>query len=104
MSDREIIISGVHIDLTDAIKAMVNEKAQKLFAHNNAIIRVRVSLEVSKNKAHQDEFIARGKIEIGGTDIEASAATNDLYKSIDDMINKLDRQLVDQNKINASHR
>ena len=98
MSGQDVIMSGVHVDLTDSIKSVVNDKINKLFAHSSSIIRVRVILEASKNKTEGKEFIARGKVEIGGPDIEATASTDDLYKSIDDMVNKLDRQLVDRTK------
>ncbi|MDR3144369.1 MAG: ribosome-associated translation inhibitor RaiA [Puniceicoccales bacterium] len=98
MSDQEIIISGVHVDLTESLKAIVSEKVRKLFHHDREIIRVRVTLEMSKNKGHQDEFVAHGHVEIGGPNIEAQAATEDLYKSIDAMIGKLDRQLLDAHR------
>ena len=104
MNDKEVIISGVHVDLTNALKDMVNEKVRKLFSHDSKIIRIRVALEMAKNKAHQDEFVAHGRIEIGGPDIEAKAATGDLYKSIDAMVDKLDRQLVDALKIEKEKR
>ncbi|MDR1414064.1 MAG: ribosome-associated translation inhibitor RaiA [Puniceicoccales bacterium] len=100
----EIIISGIHVDLTESLKNTVNEKVHKLFNHDKKIIRVRVNLEMSKNKAHKDEFIAHGHVEIGGPDIEAKAATGDLYKSIDAMVEKLDRQLTDSIKIEKEKR
>jgi putative sigma-54 modulation protein len=99
MSEQEIIISGVHVDLTEALKTIINGKVRKLFGHDDRIIRVRVTLEMAKNKAHQDEFIAHGHVEVGGPSLEAKAATDDLYKSIDLMVAKLDRQLVDMVKI-----
>lgn len=104
MSDQEVIISGVHVDLTESLKTVVMEKVRKLFSHDRKIIRIRVTLEMSKNKAHQDEFLAHGRIEIGGPDIEAKAASEDLYKSIDMMVAKLDRQLVDAVKIEKDKR
>ncbi|MDR2779007.1 MAG: ribosome-associated translation inhibitor RaiA [Puniceicoccales bacterium] len=104
MNNQEVIISGVHVDLTDSLKSVVRDKVYKLFNHDGKIIRVRVTLEMSKNKAHQDEFIAHGRVEIGGPDLEARAATEDLYKSIDAMINKLDRQLIDVHKTKQGKR
>jgi putative sigma-54 modulation protein len=104
MSDQEIIISGVHVELTDSLKSVVNGKVRKLFNHDGNIIRVRITLEMAKNKAHHDEFIAHGHIDIGGPDIEARAQTEDLYKSIDAMVDKLDRQLVDFVKMENERR
>lgn len=98
----EVSISGVHVDLTDALKAIVVEKAQKLFNHNSKIIRVNVNLTYDANRSKSEEFIAHGEIEIGGPNLIANAASDDLYKSIDLMINKLDRQLTDKVKIENS--
>jgi len=95
MNNKEIIISGLHMDLTEAIKNLVEEKAEKLFAHEARIRRIRVELEYNgnKGKGKQEEFIAKGHIEINGPPMIVSEATEDLYKSIDLMVNKLDRKL-----------
>lgn len=94
----EVIVSGVHVELTDALKNLVNSKTRKLFHHARSIIRIRVELDVSKNKAHEDECTAKGTIEINGPDIHATASSDDLYKSIDLLVEKLDRQLTESLK------
>ena len=95
MNSKEVIISGLHMDLTDAIKAIVEEKTEKLFAHEARIQRIRVELEYNgnKGKGKKEEFIAKGHIEINGPSMIVSEATEDLYKSIDLMVDKLDRKL-----------
>lgn len=95
MNNHEIIISGVRMDLTESIKNIVHEKAERLFAHEDRIIRLRVELEdmVNKGDGKQQEFVAKGHIEINGPPMVVSAATDDLYKSIDQMVQKLDRKL-----------
>ena len=95
MNNKEVIISGLHMDLTAAIKSLVEEKTDKLFAHEARIRRIRVELEYNgnKGKGKQEEFIAKGHIEINGPPMIVSEATEDLYKSIDLMVNKLDRKL-----------
>lgn len=94
MSKHDIIISGHNMELTEAIKNMVHEKAAKLFEHDDHIIRMRVELDYdTHNSSHHGEFIAKGQLEVRGNDHFASAATDDLYKSIDDMVSKLDRML-----------
>lgn len=91
----DIIISGVHMDLTDALKTIVNEKAAKLFQHEDRIIRLRVELEnvVNRKDGKKRDFVAKGHIEINGPDLVVSAESNDIYKSIDQMVQKLDRKL-----------
>lgn len=96
--DRDIIISGIHLELTDAIKQIVNEKAEKLFRRDESIIRLRFDLEHVTSKDPSQEFVAKGHIEVKGPDIIASAISEDLYKSIDLLIQKLDRQLSERIK------
>ena len=93
MPNPDVIITGRHIDLTDALKNIVNEKAVKLFNHDDHIIRLRVELEYNQNVTNLKEFIAKGHIEMRGPGLNATAETEDLYKSVDDMVNKLDRML-----------
>jgi len=94
MKQHDVIISGLNMDLTDAMKNMVHDKAEKLFEHEDRIIRMRVELEYDSHQAsHQKEFIAKGQLEVRGNDHFASDSTDDMYKSIDGMIQKLDRML-----------
>lgn len=94
MKQHDVIISGLNMELTDAIKNMVYEKVEKLFEHEDRIIRMRVELEYDPHKStHQKEFIAKGQLVVRGNDHFASAATEDLYKSIDELVSKLDRML-----------
>lgn len=94
MNERVLIISGVHINLTKALKDYVHDKAGKLFNHEERIIRIRIELECgSHNKTNQDQLTAKGHIEIEGGSLVASETTNDLYLAIHRMILKLDRKL-----------
>ena len=89
-----VIISGLHMDLTDALKSIVMEKTEKLFKHEESIIRLRIELESTTCSAtRQNEFVAKGHIEMNGSPIVINEASNDLYKSIDRLIDKLDRGL-----------
>ena len=94
MKQHDVIISGLNMDLTDAIKNVVEQKAEKLFEHDDNIVRMRVELEYDAHKrSHQKEFIAKGHLEVRGNDHNAHSETDDLYKSIDEMVNKLDRMI-----------
>lgn len=94
MNNQEIIISGVHMDLTPALKEMVQNKVSKLFQHEERIIRIRVELGAGTHKGnHQKEFSAKGHIEIHGPDMVVIEKSEDLYKSIDGMVIKLARKL-----------
>ena len=104
MKDRtnDIIISGHNLDLTPALKKMVIEKVSKLFEHENHIIRIRV--ELSTDQTNSNAFHAKGKIEIKGKPLIADAASEDLYKSIDLLENKLDRMLRRRSRLRVIKR
>ena len=93
MNNNEIIISGQNIELTDSLKQEVYSKMEKLFKHQEKIIRLRIDLEYSPNRNHEDEFIAKGRIEIEGPDMVISIASSDMYKSINELADKLDRKI-----------
>lgn len=93
MKQHDVIVTGRHIELTEAMKTIVHEKVEKLFAHEERIIRLRVELEYNKNVSNQDEYIAKGHIEINGPPLILKVESDDLYKSIDEMVTKLDRKL-----------
>ncbi len=87
----DVIISGKNLELTEALKNIVQEKMEKLFSHERHIIRIRVELEYSPNVSGEKEFIAKGNIEIKGRSLVATAETDDLYKAVDLMEEKLHR-------------
>jgi putative sigma-54 modulation protein len=93
LAEPRIIVRGVHLDLTGALKTIAEEKVARLFRHQEHIIRVRLDLEHDKKRALHQAFIAKGHIEIRGPDLLASVASDDLYKSLDELIDKLDRML-----------
>ena len=104
MPNPDVIITGRHIDLTDALKNIVNEKAVKLFNHDEHIIRLRVELEYNQNVTNLKEFIAKGHIERRGPGLNVTAETEDLYKSVDLMVNKLDRMLRRKHRLSKVKR
>jgi putative sigma-54 modulation protein len=89
----KLILSGIHLELTEALKAAAQSKAARLLRHNERIIRLRLDLEHDRTRGVEAQFIAKGHIEIGGPDLLASVASDDAYKSLDLLIDKLDSLL-----------
>ena len=93
MSNASVVIAGVHMDLTQSLKAYVNEKAERLFRHNPKIQRILFELLHGRARDHAAEFAAQARIEVPGPDIVVRVESEDLYKSIDLLMDKLDRSL-----------
>ncbi len=104
MHSNEVIITGRHLELTESLKRIVREKAQKLFHHEHHIIRFRVELEYNQNVTRKKEYIAKGHIEKRGPGLNVTAESGDLYKSIDFMVDKLDRMLRRKSRLNRVKR
>jgi len=92
-NNHDIIISGVHMDLTEKLKLKVREKAEKLFSHESRIVRIRFELEHKSNNSNNGEYVAKGHIEIYGAPMVAAVTSENINKSIDDLANKLLRML-----------
>jgi putative sigma-54 modulation protein len=88
----KLLLRGIHVSLTDAMKAALAAKAERLFRHEPRILRLRIDVERDLRGAVR-VFTAKGRIEIAGPDLTASVTTEDAYTSINLLIDKLDRLL-----------
>ncbi len=85
----KIAIRGKNIKLTDALQAYVNDKVNKIGKYfDRAEIDVQVSLEVKREK-HIVEVTAY----VNGLILRGEEATDDMYASIDGVIEKIERQI-----------
>ena len=91
--DEKLIISGIHLDLTDGIKDHVREKVSKLLRHESHIVRVRITIEYHQTKSNHGQFTAKGQIEIQGPDVVSGESADDAYAAIDKLVSELDRGL-----------
>ncbi|GAB5560848.1 MAG: hypothetical protein SynsKO_24950 [Synoicihabitans sp.] len=89
----ELIVSGIHLDLTPSLKKFVSEKADRLFRHEEQIVRIRVEIEFDGNQDPQHRFTAKGHIEIHGPDMNATVSTDEAHKAVALLTDKLDRML-----------
>ncbi|MBA4135931.1 MAG: ribosomal subunit interface protein [Opitutus sp.] len=92
MNDK-IHVQGIHLTLTAALKQAMHEKAERLLRHNSQIMRVRMDLEHHDTKEPEQRFTAKAQVEIDGPDLIASATSEDAYKSVDLLVDKLDKLL-----------
>ncbi len=89
----DVIVSGIHLELTAGLKAYVREKTERLFRHQERIVRVKVELECDRKHDKEHKFIAKGHISILGPDINGTVEADECYKAIDLLIDKLDQGL-----------
>ncbi len=95
---------GVHFNVSANLQAAAEAKAARLFRHHTRVIRVRIDLEHDHAKDCGAPFVAIGRIEISGPDLVARVATDAPAKSLDLLIDKLDRMLRERTKYRANRR
>ena len=89
----ELIVSGIHLELTPSLKFFVREKAERLFRHEERIVRLRVELEYDPKEMVATRFKAKGHITIHGPDMNAVVGSDECHKAVALLADKLDRML-----------
>ena len=90
---REVIVSGIHLELTPSLKTFVQEKTERLFRHEERIIRLRVELEHDAGQTPARRFHAKGHIQIFGPEMNAVVTADECHKAVALLVDKLDRML-----------
>ncbi|MBV5300258.1 MAG: ribosome-associated translation inhibitor RaiA, partial [Methylococcales bacterium] len=85
----QVIISGHHLEITDALKAHTEEKFAKLARHFDKVTDVHVILSVEKLVQK-----AEATLHFSGTKFFAEDHQEDMYVAIDELVTKLDRQIL----------
>lgn len=89
----EIIVSGIHLELTPSLKVFVQEKAERLFRHEDHIVRMRVELECDSTEKFATRFKAKGHITIRDAALNATVESDECHKAVSLLTDKLDRML-----------
>lgn len=85
----QINVSGHHLEITSALRDYVNTKLSKLPRHFDNITNTHVTLTLEKNIQK-----AEATVHVAGADLFAACEADDMYAAIDQLADKLDRQLI----------
>jgi putative sigma-54 modulation protein len=94
----QLNVSGHHIDVTDALRDYVNNKFERLERHSEHITKAEVTLIVEK-AIHK----AEASIHVAGADLFAASEAEDMYAAIDQLADKLDRQVIKHKEKGRRH-
>jgi putative sigma-54 modulation protein len=100
----KILVRGIHLTLTPALRTAALDKAARLLRHEEHLVRIRIDLENDHTKHEHARFIAKGRIEISGPDLIAAVESDDAYKSLDLLVDKLDRMLRERTRHRVDRR
>ncbi|MFZ5521822.1 MAG: ribosome hibernation-promoting factor, HPF/YfiA family [Pseudomonadota bacterium] len=89
-----LTISGRHLDVTPAIRDYVLTKLDRVTRHFDQVVDISVMLTVEPLKEKDRRQKAGVSLHLKGRDIFVETAHEDLYAAIDELVDKLDRQVV----------
>ncbi len=92
-------LTGVHLDITPAIRAYVVEKLERVNRHFDQVIDVNVVLSVDKLQQKVE-----ANVHLRGREIRAEAVDADMYAAIDALADKLNRQVQKHKEKISDHR
>ena len=82
-------IKGHQMEVTPALKTFTQEKFNKLERHFDKITAINVIFNIEKLRQ-----IAEATILVSKGELHASSESEDMYAAIDELVDKLDRQLI----------
>ena len=88
-----LTISGHHLEVTPALKEYVLTKLDRVTRHFDQVVDINVLLTVENLKEKERRQKAEVSLHMKGKDIFVETANEDLYAAIDQLMDKLDRQV-----------
>ncbi|HRN76450.1 ribosome-associated translation inhibitor RaiA [Ottowia sp.] len=98
-----LTISGHHLDITPALRSYVTTKLERVTKHFDQVVDVRVLLSVENKQEKDKRQRAECRIGVKGNDLFAESSHEDLYAAIDELADKLDRQMAKHKEKLQSH-
>jgi len=84
-----IIVNGRHLEITPALKSYSEEKIGRFSKYISNITEAVVTLSVEKYR-HKAEVL----LKVNGVMIQAESVTGEVYSSIDEVVEKLEKQVM----------
>jgi putative sigma-54 modulation protein len=82
-------ITGHHVAVTDALRTYVVSKLDRVNRHFDHVIDVNVVMSVEKLRQKVE-----ANVHVSGREIHAASEGENLYAAIDELADRLDRQVV----------
>jgi putative sigma-54 modulation protein len=98
-----LTISGHHLEVTPALRSYVTGKLDRITRHFDQVVDVKVLLSIENQTEKEGRQRAECNIHVKGNDMFAESAHHDLYAAVDDLVDKLDRQVVKHKDRIRSH-
>lgn len=88
-----LTISGHHLEITPSMREYVLTKLDRVTRHFDQVVDINVLLSFEKLKEKERRQKAEVTLHVKGKDIFVETSHEDMYAAIDNLMDKLDRQV-----------
>ena len=100
----QLQVKGKNLEVSDSIRSYAERKLAKLDKQVHELTRIEVELAVERNPSVAENQIAEATVWLKGHTLRAREATRDMKASIDELTEKLLRQVRDERDKKTSKR
>jgi putative sigma-54 modulation protein len=100
----ELHVKGKNLEVNDSIRSYAERKLGKLDRRVHETTRVELELAVEKNPSIPDSQVAEAIVHLKGRTLRAREAASDMKAAIDELADKLVRQVGDRHDKRVSTR
>lgn len=91
----QLQVKGRNLEVTDSLRSYVERKLRKLERRTRPDTRVEIELAVEKNPSIAESQVAEATVHVKGQTLRARESARDMKAAIDELADKLVRQVKD---------
>src|SRR6266699_874633 len=100
----QLHVKGKNLEVSDSIRSYAERKLAKLDRQVHELTRIEIELAVEKNPSVAENQVAEATVWMKGHTLRAREATRDMKASIDELTEKLLRQVHEERDKRVSKR
>ena len=100
----QLHVKGKNLEVSDSIRRYAERRLAKLDKHVHELTEIEVELAVERNPSVAENQVAEATVRLKGHTLRAREATRDMKASIDELVEKLGRQIRDDRDKRAGRR
>jgi ribosome hibernation promoting factor len=91
----QLQVKGKNLEVNDSMRSYVERKLHKLDRRVHELTQVEIELAVERNPSIADSQVAEATVHLKGHTLRAREAATDMKAAVDELVDKLVRQIKD---------
>ena len=91
----QLQVKGKNVEVTDSMRTHIERKLHKLDRRLHELTQVEIELTVERNPSIADSQVAEATVHLKGHTLRAREAASDMKAAVDELVDKLVRQVKD---------